>query len=112
MKIITTQAKHRTHGFKGWLTIKGLTILALLIAISGCSTSPESDPVELSFGNSVQRMVEAQTYHPVLPAGRASYQSPEGLSGKLGEQIFKSYRERVDKPETVKSTESLELNIN
>jgi hypothetical protein len=111
MKIITTQAKYRTREYKGRLTMKVLIVLTLFISISGCSTSLESDPVELSFGNSVRRMVEAQSHQPVLSAGQASYQSPEGLTGKLSEQIFKTYREGVSKPESVKMDESLDIDL-
>jgi hypothetical protein len=111
MKIITTQAKYRTREYKGRLTMKGLIFITLFISISGCSTSLESDPVELSFGNSVRRMVEAQSHQPVLSAGQASYQSPEGLTGKLSEQIFKTYREGVSKPESIKAADSLDMAI-
>jgi hypothetical protein len=110
MKTNTTQFKFRMLRINGRLAINYLAALVLAGSIYGCA-STEIDPMEASFGNSVQRMVEAQTHQPVPPPDQVPYQSPEGLDGKLGEQVYKKYRTSTGEQETVKSG-SLDIDVN
>jgi hypothetical protein len=84
--------------------------LVLFTSISAC-TSSKYDPLEESFGNSLHRMIEAQTVHTEPATDQEANQSLRGLNGKLSEQIFKEYRQTTGKQEAVKSSESLELKI-
>ena len=90
--------------------MKGLIVLSFTGLISGCG-STELDALDASFGNSVNRMVEAQTRPPAHPVDPATSESAQALDGKLGEQVYKQYRESTGKRQEVKSTESLEINI-
>ena len=110
MKTMNRQYRHRTPRFQRAPVVKGLIALAFAGSISGCG-STELDALDASFGNSVNRMVEAQTRPPAHPVDPSTSQSAQSMDGKLGGQVYRQYRQSTDKPKEIKA-DSLEININ
>jgi hypothetical protein len=95
--------------FYSRLAIRSLVLAVLITLVSACVT--EVDPLDAGWGNSVQRMLETQTYEPEPTPGRVANQPQEGLDGKLSEKVYTDYKTSTGKSEKVRSSNKLELNI-
>lgn len=79
--------------------ILAFTVCTVLGAAGGC-TSTDPVRVEEDFGNSVRHMIQAQIHDPQA-AANPPVDPPMNLDGAKADNILKSYRKDVSKPEQI-----------
>lgn len=84
-----------------------LVLGALVVLMAGC-TSTDPVRVEQDFGNSVRRMVEAQTYNPAA-AAHPPAEPPQGYDGAKAKRVIETYRGDVSVPQEVVAPSLIEI---